>query len=138
MKEAKRAWKKSEARLAPAAAVALEACVVRLGFSASGSFRFALRVGHALLDAIENFLFGETGILQVGDGAHRHGANTLETAVEQIVRCGRGKTHGMKHDGIAADSVILIGFGNLENLCVGKSAAGKIPDGIGGDAVMLH
>ena len=137
MKEAKRRREERGADLAPAAAIALEACVVRLCFSTSGGFRLALRVCHPLLNAIENFLLGETGILEVGYRAHGHGTNALEAPVEQIVSCGRGKAHGVKHDGIASDGVVLIGLSDLKDLCIGKSAASKIPDGIRSDKRML-
>src|SRR5258708_4745520 len=93
-------------------------------------FVVGLRVGHALIDALEDLFFAKPGIFQAADLRAAHGALTLQSPVQNQIDGGIGKPDQLQHDSIAADGIQLIRFRNFQNYRLGVSRAREVDGGI--------
>src|SRR5690349_2823559 len=83
-------------------------------FLARRGFGLTLRIGHPVLDAINDLFFAEAGVFEGGDGVHRHRRYALQAPVEEPLHSWIGETGDVKHDRIATDGIELIRLRNLE------------------------
>lgn len=110
---------------------------MRLGFFAGGGFGFTLRVGHTLLNAIQDIFFSETGIFQVRDRAGGHCGHVLHPALQEQLHGGIRQADDVEHNGVSTDGIQLIELRDLQNLRLGEIRAGQIFHGVRGNERVL-
>ena len=102
-----------------------------------GGFLFRLLVRHTSVDALENLLLRETGILQAAERGAAECRETLQTAMEHGLNGVVGEPDQAKHYSIAADGIELVGAREFQNLRLGVTGAHQAGHRLGAVERML-
>src|SRR5882762_6425699 len=102
-------YSKQLSRAAPAHARETRSGMIARHF-ADGGFPVGLRVGHALIDALENLFLRQPGIFQAPDLRAPHRRPPREAPMQDRVYSSVGKSHEPQHHRVSADDVELIFF----------------------------
>src|SRR6266850_6520840 len=118
-------YSKQLSRAAPAHARETSSGMIA-GHFADGGFPVGLRVGHALIDALENLLLRQPGIFQAPDLRAPHRPLARQPPMQNLIPGPVGKSDQPQHHRVSADDIELIVFCNLQNHSVAIARAQKI------------
>ena len=90
------------------------------------SFAVGLRVGHSLIDALENLFLRQPGIFQTPDLRAAHRPLPRQPPVQNYVHGSVRKSHQPQHDRVSTHDIELIFFGNLQNHVITIAGVRKI------------